>query len=161
MKKWGLAASRRRGLSKARPPAASRPKFRRSMLLADGKIASQESATSVMRWAYTMKIRHIVGAARGDLSQVMPNFRQQLARAKRFRHIVIAARRTRLLFFAAEHIGGDRDDAHRRTSCKPVSVHAAQSGFMWLLTTRPSVPSRLNSDTSHLAGNRQTEVRYA
>jgi hypothetical protein len=37
---------------------------------------------------------------------VLTNFRQQLARAERFRHTVIAACRSRLLFFAAEHTGG-------------------------------------------------------
>src|SRR6266566_5485183 len=47
------------------------------------------------------------------LLQVMPNFRQQLARAERLRHLVIAARRPCLLFFATEHIGGDRDDRDR------------------------------------------------
>src|SRR5262249_52669778 len=40
----------------------------------------------------------------------MPNFRQQLARAERFRHAVIAARCPRLPVFAAKCIGGNRDD---------------------------------------------------
>jgi hypothetical protein len=43
----------------------------------------------------------------------MPNFRQQVARAERFRHAVIAARCPRLPFFAAERIGGNRDDWDR------------------------------------------------
>src|SRR5262249_53732981 len=47
------------------------------------------------------------------LGQVLPNFGQQLARAERFWHVVIAARRSRLLFFAAKHIGGYRNDRDR------------------------------------------------
>jgi hypothetical protein len=61
---------------------------------------------------------------------MLTNFRQQLAGAERFRHIVIAARRPRLLFFAAEHIGGDRDDrdrSQRRVAFDParscITVH--------------------------------------
>jgi hypothetical protein len=41
---------------------------------------------------------------------VLSNFRQQLARAKRFRHIVIAAGHSRLLSFTAERIRRDCDD---------------------------------------------------
>ena len=47
------------------------------------------------------------------LGEVLPNFRQQLARAVGFRNVIIAAGCARLLFFAAERIGGDRDDRDR------------------------------------------------
>src|SRR6266700_7330137 len=55
----------------------------------------------------------IAAIDRDLLGQVVPNFRQQLARAKRFWHVVIAARRPCLLFFATERIGGDRNDRDR------------------------------------------------
>jgi hypothetical protein len=57
----------------------------------------------------------IAGAATdGDLlRQILPNLRQQLFRAKGFGHIVVAARRPSLLFFASERIRGDRDDWDR------------------------------------------------
>ncbi len=41
---------------------------------------------------------------------VLPNFRQEFARAVRFRYIVIAAGHPRLLSFTAERIRGDGDD---------------------------------------------------
>src|SRR5215469_7341900 len=70
---------------------------------------------------------------RQSLLQVLANFRQQLSRAERFRDIVIASCRPRLLFFAAERIGGDRDDrdrSQRRISfdpaCGRVAVHNRQ-----------------------------------
>src|SRR5713101_8725340 len=47
--------------------------------------------------AYRDASRYTRAAARGDLLQVKPNFRQQLARAKRFWHIVIAAHCPRLV----------------------------------------------------------------
>jgi hypothetical protein len=40
------------------------------------------------------------------LRQILPNFRQQLARAVGFRHIVVTAGRASSLFLAAERIGG-------------------------------------------------------
>jgi hypothetical protein len=48
-----------------------------------------------------------------NLGQVLTDFRQQLARAVRFRHIFITASRTRFLFLPTERIGGDRDDRDR------------------------------------------------
>jgi hypothetical protein len=61
-------------------------------------------------YAGQVKEYHILG--RGPQSdvrlkpllQVLTNFRQQLAWAKRFRHIVITARRSGLLFFPIERI---------------------------------------------------------
>ena len=47
------------------------------------------------------------------LRQILPNFRQQLARAVGFRHIVVTAGRASSFFLAAERIGGDRDDRDR------------------------------------------------
>jgi hypothetical protein len=47
------------------------------------------------------------------LRHVLSNFRQQLAWAVRFRHAVVTADRPRLLFFATERIGRDRDDRDR------------------------------------------------
>ena len=47
------------------------------------------------------------------LLQVLTNFRQQLAGTKRFRHIIIAARGSRLLFLTTERIGGDSYDRDR------------------------------------------------
>jgi CheY-like chemotaxis protein len=44
------------------------------------------------------------------LLEVIANFCQQLARAKRFRHIIITSRRPCLILFLAERIGGDCDD---------------------------------------------------
>ena len=49
------------------------------------------------------------------LRQILPNFRQQLARAVGFRHIVVTAGRASSFFLAAERIGGDRDDRDRLT----------------------------------------------
>ena len=43
----------------------------------------------------------------------MLNFRQQLARAVRLRHIVITSRRPRCLFFPIQRVGGDGDDRNR------------------------------------------------
>ena len=70
---------------------------------------------------------------RQPLLEVMANFRQQLARAEGFRYTVIAARRPRLLFFTAEHIGGDGDDrdrSQRRIGFDPtrrcITVHDRQ-----------------------------------
>jgi hypothetical protein len=47
------------------------------------------------------------------LLEVMANFRQQLARTKRFRHVVITTRCSRLLFFPIERIRGNRDNRDR------------------------------------------------
>jgi hypothetical protein len=41
---------------------------------------------------------------------VLPNFRKQLARAVRLRHIVITSRRPRCLFFSIQRVGSDGDD---------------------------------------------------
>src|SRR6516164_6161717 len=60
------------------------------------------------------------------LLQVLTNFRQQLARTKRLRHIVIAAGRPRLLFFATERIGGDGDDRNR-AQCR-IGLNPARGG---------------------------------
>jgi hypothetical protein len=43
--------------------------------------------------------------------QVLPNFCQQLARTERLRHIVVAARRPRLILLSAERIRGEADRA--------------------------------------------------
>ena len=55
---------------------------------------------------------HICGAVIDYdlLGHVLPNFRQQFARAVRFRYTIIAAGRSRLLSFAAERIRRDCDD---------------------------------------------------
>ena len=45
--------------------------------------------------------------------QILPNFRQQLARGVGFRHTVVTAGRASSLFLAAKRIGGDRDDWDR------------------------------------------------
>src|ERR1700730_4111837 len=50
---------------------------------------------------------------RARLGQVLANSRQQLARAVGFRHIFITACRPRLLLFATERVGGDRDNRNR------------------------------------------------
>jgi hypothetical protein len=47
---------------------------------------------------------------RQPLLYIMTNFRHQLARTETFRHVVITASRSRLLFLAAERTGGERDD---------------------------------------------------
>jgi len=47
------------------------------------------------------------------LLQVMANFRQQLARAERLRHVVITSRRPRCLFFPIQCKAGDGDDQDR------------------------------------------------
>jgi len=43
----------------------------------------------------------------------MTNFRQQLARAERLRHVVITSRRPRCLFFPIQCKAGDGDDQDR------------------------------------------------
>jgi len=55
------------------------------------------------------------GAAinRDLLGHVLSNFRQQMARAVRFRHIVITSRRPRRLFFPIQRMGGDSNDWNR------------------------------------------------
>ena len=60
----------------------------------------------------------------GPLLQVLPNLRQQLTRAKRLRHIVIASRRSRFLSFTAERIRRDCDDRDRAQRHSPESNHA-------------------------------------
>ena len=69
----------------------------------------------------------ICGAAnrRQSLLQVSANFRQQLAWAERPWHVVIAARRSRLLFIA-ERIRGDGDDWNR--SQRRIGFDPARSG---------------------------------
>src|SRR5271166_193159 len=66
----------------------------------------------------------------GLFGQVLTDFRQEFTRAEGLRHIVITARRPRLLFLAAEGVRGDGDDrdrAQRRIgfnpACGGVTVH--------------------------------------
>src|SRR6516225_4548487 len=61
-----------------------------------------------------------------SLLQVLANSRQEFARAKRFRDVVITASRSRLLFFATERIGGDRDNRDR--SQRRIGLDPARSG---------------------------------
>jgi hypothetical protein len=61
-----------------------------------------------------------------SLGQVLPNFREQLPGTERLRHIIIAAGCARLLFFATERIGGDRDDRYR--SQRGVGLDLARGG---------------------------------
>src|SRR5215471_14681037 len=68
------------------------------------------------RGRMSVQCRGNVGSAvldRDLLRHVLSNFRQQLAWAVRFRHAVVTADRPRLLFFATERIGRDRDDWDR------------------------------------------------
>ena len=59
-----------------------------------------------------------------SLGQVLPNFREQLARAVRLRHIGITSRRSRCLFFPIERAGGDGDDRNR--SQRPIDLDLAR-----------------------------------
>jgi hypothetical protein len=65
-------------------------------------------------WIENCAVRHAQARNRPQpLLEVMANFCQQLARAKRFRHIIITSRRPCFILFLAERIGGDRDDRNR------------------------------------------------
>ena len=64
------------------------------------------------------------------LLQILTNFREQLTETKRFRHVVIAASRARLLFFATERIRSDGNDWNRaqrwigfNSACGRVAIH--------------------------------------
>ena len=66
----------------------------------------------------------------GLFGQVLTDFRQEFTRAEGLRHIVITARRPRLLFLAAEGVRGDGDDRDRaqrgigfNPACGGVTVH--------------------------------------
>src|SRR6516162_1075583 len=90
--------------------------------------AARTLTTSLMKVVGYLDAEHLaslhpwpnVSSGRGDIcsagidrnlfGHVLPNFRQQFARAVRFRYIVIAAGHSRLLSFTAERIGGDCDD---------------------------------------------------
>ena len=48
------------------------------------------------------------------LLQVFANFRQQLARTERFRHIIVAARRRRCLSISVQRVGGNGGDRNHR-----------------------------------------------
>jgi hypothetical protein len=82
-------------------------------------------------WAH--KGTHALQQSMPGLGEVLSNFRQQLARTERFRHIVIAACCPGLLFFTTERIGGNRDDRDRsqrgigfNPACGRVAVHDRQ-----------------------------------
>src|SRR6516225_9385231 len=59
--------------------------------------------------------RTLCGAAidRSLLRHALPNFREQLARAVRLRHIAITSCRSRCLFFPIQRVGGDGNDRNR------------------------------------------------
>src|SRR6516165_5874885 len=66
------------------------------------------SAVAIARWSLRPQSGRVEHCE--PLLQVMANLRQQLARAKRLRHIIIAAGGSRLLSFTAERIRRDCDD---------------------------------------------------
>jgi hypothetical protein len=53
---------------------------------------------------------------------VLPNFRKQLARAVRLRHIVITSRRPRCLFFSIQRVGSDGDDRIASQHLRPSNL---------------------------------------
>src|SRR6516164_4227728 len=83
--------------------------------------------------------------------QILPNFRQQLARAVGFRHIVVTAGRASSLFLAAERIGGDRDDRDRFQGW--IGFDAARGGIAvhdWQLNIHQDEIGPLSRDTEAL-----------
>ena len=85
------------------------------------------------------------------LRQILPNFRQQLARAVGFRHIVVTAGRASSFFLAAERIGGDRDDRDRFQG--GIGFDAARGGIAvhdWQLNIHQDEIGPLSRDTEAL-----------
>ena len=85
------------------------------------------------------------------LRQILPNFRQQLARAVGFRHIVVTAGRASSFFLAAERIGGDRDDRDRFQG--GIGFDVARGGIAvhdWQLNIHQDEIGPLSRDTEAL-----------